>query len=297
MRKFLRHLFIPHHTNNHRAKVLHLESLLSLVLVLVIFNFGLRAVYRGFPDILGYATDIRVESLLSETNQRRQALGMSSLALNQSLSQAAARKAQDMFSHNYWAHNSPLGKTPWDFIVASGYRYTLAGENLAKNFSDSHGVIEAWMNSPTHRDNILKSGYRDIGFAVVNGSLNGEETTLVVQMFGTSAAPIAALPQVRPAILEEASKTEEQLPLWSPPPAVESAFAAVTKKPLFNIPTVTRDTVFLFIGVLLGVLVVDAWLTARRHVVRLTGHNLAHILFLGALLLGINALQYRGSLL
>ena len=44
--------------------------------------------------------------------------------------------------------------------------------------------MTAWMNSPTHRDNVLRKDFTEVGFAVVDGTLGGEQTTLVVQMFG-----------------------------------------------------------------------------------------------------------------
>ncbi|MCX6791822.1 MAG: CAP domain-containing protein, partial [Candidatus Gottesmanbacteria bacterium] len=176
----LRHFFIPHQTNNHRAKALHVDMLLAYVLLFALFNLGIRAAHKVMPDILGYATDINVQQLLADTNAKRQEAGLSPVTLNNTLSVAAANKAADMFVKNYWAHNSPAGATPWDFITGAGYHYTVAGENLAKNFSTSGGVVDAWMASPSHRENLLKAGYRDVGLAVVNGTLAGEETTLVV---------------------------------------------------------------------------------------------------------------------
>jgi len=145
MQHFLRHFFLPHHSNNHRAKALHIDSLLCYVLLFAILNLSIKIIHRDFPSVLGYATDIRVDALLASTNAKRISLGLNPLKLNATLSQAAAAKAQDMFSHDYWAHNSPQGKTPWSFIVNSGYKYTIAGENLAKNFSTSGGVVDAWM--------------------------------------------------------------------------------------------------------------------------------------------------------
>lgn len=277
---------LPHQSNNHRAKALHADSLLCYVFLFAIFNFSIRIIHREFPNVLGYATDIHVEQLLSDTNNRRTAQGLSSLRLNSLLSQAAAAKAQDMFTNNYWAHNGPEGKTPWNFIVNAGYRYTIAGENLAKNFSTSSGVVEAWMESATHRDNIVKPGYTDIGFAVVNGVLNGEETTLVVQMFGAGGAEIAQnLPPVQPMVLPKAAATEEVL-----------SQIAVISKPLFNIPTVTRDVAFLFIGLLIGVLAIDGIVVSRKRIVRIAGHNMAHILFFISLFVALTIVK-RGVLL
>ena len=289
LRRTLHHLFLPHHTNNQRAKVLHIDALFGYVLLLMIFNLGLRTVHHKLPSVLGYATDIHIEQLMAATNAERTAAGLPVLEFNATLARAAAAKAEYMFKKGYWAHNSPDGTVPWDFINAAGYRYTLAGENLAKNFSNSEGVVAAWMDSPTHKENILKSGYREVGFAVVNGILNGEETTLVVQMFG-APQPFAqaAGPAQTPAL--------EITPAASASTVVAVAGQAVQKNPVIDIPTVTRDVGFVFMGILGGVIAVDAAVVRRRRLVRLTGHNVAHILFLAAIVfvsLGIS----RGSLL
>jgi hypothetical protein len=276
----LRHFFIPHQTNNHRAKALHVDMLLVYVLLFALFNLGIRAAHKVVPQVLGYATDINVQQLLAGTNAKRQEAGLTPLTLNTALSVAAANKAADMFSKNYWAHNSPTGTTPWDFVTGAGYRYTVSGENLAKNFSTSGSVVDAWMASPSHRANLLKSGYRDVGFAVVNGSLNGEETTLVVEMFGATLGELAVsapTPAARQVVVPEEA-------------------ASVMIQPLFNIPTVSRDLVFAFVGILMGVLLVDAWIASRRRVVRIAGHNIAHILFLSALFILISGVS-RGRLL
>jgi hypothetical protein len=298
---YLLHFFIPQHTNNHRAKALHIDSLLVYVLLFALFNLGIRAVHKAVPDVLGYATDINVQQLLAGTNAKRQEAGLGPLTLNSTLSVAAANKAADMFAKNYWAHNSPTGATPWDFISGAGYHYTVAGENLAKNFSTGGGVVDAWMASPSHRANLLKSGYRDVGFAVVNGTLNGEETTLVVQMFGATPGELAAAaptPPTQPVVVpEEAASANVPAPAVQPvqQPAV-SGFQSVNTQPLFNIPTVSRDLVFAFVGILMGVLFVDAWVASRRHAVRIAGHNIAHMLFLSALFILISGVS-RGRLL
>jgi len=289
MRHFLKHFLLPHHSNNHRAKALHIDSLLCYVLLFAIFNLGIRIIHREFPNVLGYATDIRVDALLASTNDERASNGLNPLKLNATLSQAAAAKAQDMFTNDYWAHNSPQGKTPWSFIVNSGYRYTIAGENLAKNFSTSGGVISAWMASPTHKDNIIKPGYQDVGFAIVNGILNGEETTLVVQMFAAGGSPIAVNPPVETVIPEVASSVEE------PQISVQGAGSSIFK-PIFNIPTVTRDIAFMFMGLIIGVLILDGLVVSRKQIARVAGHNMAHILFFVAFFIALTMVR-RGVLL
>lgn len=316
--RMLHHWLVPHEGNNHRANALHHEALFAYVLLLAVFNLGIRFFHAKAPDVLGYATDIRVEQLLDATNARRKEAGLETLTLNNSLSQAAAAKAADMFAHNYWAHNSPLGKTPWDFIISVGYRYTLAGENLAKNFETSSGVVDAWMNSPTHRDNIVKSGYREVGFAVVNGILSGEETTLVVQMFGaTNAAPIVQIPKAQaaaPAPAERVPAAKEITVVPTEPaaqaePVVErpliallpsftpnTSFGQVITTPKINITALTSNVALVVVGLLIGLLAVDAFVVKRKRVVRLVGHNLAHIMFLGTIIISGLSLV-RGSLI
>lgn len=306
IRKTLHHFFIPHHGNNHRARALHTDALIVYALVFTMFNLTLRIVHFAYPDILGYATNIHVQDLLAQTNAKRAEAGLSPLQLSDQLSAAAAGKASDMFANGYWAHVAPSGKTPWDFIVGAGYNYSLAGENLAKNFQDSAGVVAAWMASPTHRDNIVKAGYQEVGFAVVNGVLNGEETTLVVQMFGTQAgdriaAAPEAPPETTPAPIAQAAPAQEA-PVREPLPvetevntpialarsdiggqyiqSLPSSFVSAKTSPLINISTLTRDVTLVFTGVFVGVLLLDMWVVARKRIVRVTGHNIGHIAFL-----------------
>ncbi len=96
-----------------------------------------------------------------------------------------------MVENNYFEHFSPSGTTPWDFIESAGYNYQLAGENLAMDFSTNEGVNRAWLNSPSHAKNILNPDFKNIGVAVIEGQLEGHETTLIVQMFGLKDAGIS----------------------------------------------------------------------------------------------------------
>jgi len=187
---FIRKLFVPKEENNFRSRALHTDFLTYYLVFALLLTVSFKRL--NLNNVLGFATDITVEKLFTLTNEQRQKKGLNNLSYNDKLSNAAAKKANDMFAKNYWAHYGPDGESPWDFILDSGYKYEYAGENLAKNFLFSSGVINAWMNSPTHRENILKPEYSEVGFAIVNGILNGEETTLVVQMFGKPLSPTLA---------------------------------------------------------------------------------------------------------
>lgn len=301
MRRLLRHFFTPHSSNNHRAKALHPEFLLCYIFLFALLNFSIKFIHAQYPEVLGFATDIRIEELFNLTNVERKNAGLEPLKLNATLGRAAQAKASDMFSNNYWAHTSPSGKTPWEFITSSGYKYRLAGENLAKNFSTSDGVMVGWMASPTHKDNIVKDGYHDVGFAIVNGVLNGEETTLVVQMFGTSDAVSVAPENVisfsEPALTQNAvtlpipQKTADQSILERETASVLQAIDSVVITPAVNIPSVTRDAVFLFIGLIIGVFILDEIIVTRKKVTRVTGHTIAHVAFLIALAIALMAIR------
>jgi hypothetical protein len=144
----------------------------------------------GKSAVLGYATDMSIQSLLDDTNQQRISNGIGALALNGQLDNAAQAKANDMSARDYWSHNTPDGQTPWTFMTAAGYDYQLAGENLAYGFATASDTLTGWMNSPGHRANILNGGYTEVGFGYINiANYQGSgPETLVVAMYGTPAS-------------------------------------------------------------------------------------------------------------
>lgn len=187
MSNFLRHLFLPHHSNRHKAKLLHHSTLL----ILTVLFFAATLIVSGLSQhtgksVLGIASNVTAQDLLTLTNLKRQENGLPPLVMNAELTQAAAGKAEDMFTKNYWAHVSPDGTTPWVFIKNAGYNYLYAGENLARGYTTSADVVNAWMASPEHRQNMLSPNYHDIGFAIQEGNLTGDETILVVEELGST---------------------------------------------------------------------------------------------------------------
>lgn len=157
----------------------------SKMLLLSIATISLCLAMFIQPVSAIYATDINVADLHSLANQEREKVGLALLSLSNQLSEAAQNKANHMIANDYWDHYAPDGTTPWSFIEDSGYDYKTAGENLAEGFSYSSDVVAGWMNSPTHKANVLKDSYVDVGYAVLNGTILGEKTTLVVAMYGT----------------------------------------------------------------------------------------------------------------
>lgn len=156
--------------------------MLGLALVteaLLIGNLALRQ--AGLP----FLAAVVQSEMVDYTNEVRTAEGGGFLAENALLTAAAYAKAADMASGGYFAHVGPDGKQPWEWLQEMGYDYRAAGENLAVRFVDSRDVVDAWMNSPAHRANIVKPMYTEIGIGVAEGVYKGERATYVVQYFGT----------------------------------------------------------------------------------------------------------------
>lgn len=284
---FFHHLFIPRESNNHRAKILHHQSILVVIALLLSLQLTFSLVRQQFPQVLGVSSSISAGELLSLTNLKRQEQGLSTLVFNDQLNVAAALKASDMFAKGYWAHNAPDGTTPWYFIKKAGYSYTFAGENLARGFDKSMDVIAAWIASPSHRENMYSKNYTDIGFAIADGKLLGEQTTLVVEMFGSKALPTVARQSSPPVVRSNTAPSRPQ-PLRQPAFVPSQSLGAYTiAKPLVDSSTLAQRIAVFLLGLFLTVLLVDMIVIERRKIVRLVGHNVDHIVFLSMILIMI----------
>jgi len=227
---------LPVRDNNYHPYILR-PFAFSIILSLIVLQpllYNLTTVHKFHP--VSYATDVTSNEILSLTNQQRSSNGIASLRDNAQLDQAAQAKATDMFAKNYWAHNSPTGATPWSFILDSGYQYSAAAENLAMDFLTSNAVLDAWMGSTEHRTNILNGAYSDVGIAVLNGTLQGEQTTLVVAMY---AAP---LHKVAPVVSHTSTPTPTATPAATPASHPVSAPPAVTPPATSSPPTPSPNT-------------------------------------------------------
>lgn len=278
-------------------------------------------VKTNFPSVLGVSSNVSTQELMILTNEKRQESGLGPLTIDDRLSQAAAGKASDMFSKDYWAHDAPDGTTPWDFIKGAGYNYIYAGENLARGFNSAQDVVNAWMASPEHRQNMLSSNYQNVGFAVATGKLSGEDTVLVVEMLGSTnlaGAPIAKEPakSVAVAIVSQppgassesvASPTPIAQLVISPTPLVPQAspisnpkglvIGAVSKvTPLINSQTFSSISAKIVLSLFIFVLILDMTVIERKKIVRFVGHNLDHVFFFSLMFL-IIIILVRGSVI
>lgn len=187
-------LFLPHKRNNFHPHLLRNKSLGVFLVALTLLKIGVVGVEAFKPISEAKSSEITVSTIYSLTNQSREENNLPDLTYNLKLEAAAQSKADDMLAKGYFAHETPDGKTPWDFIIAQKYSYLAAGENLAIDFVQAEDVNDAWMHSPGHRANILNKNFEEIGVGISNGLFQGHRATFVVQMFGTpSVEPVASL--------------------------------------------------------------------------------------------------------
>jgi uncharacterized protein YkwD len=136
---------------------------------------------------------------LELVNQARAAHGLSQLELGRDLDEAAQSHAQDMLRRGYFSHTSPEGKDVQDrYVAAGGSRWELVEENIAKCEGCAPPVTEAtvewlqegWMNSPEHRENILRPGLSRFGFGIAAEEGKG---LYAVQTFAGPGTPREAV--------------------------------------------------------------------------------------------------------
>jgi uncharacterized protein YkwD len=116
------------------------------------------------------ARGMSAEALVEAMNRERAAAGLGPLRLNATLSAAAGDRIHDMFSKHYFDHISPDGVDPFVWVERRGYDYREIGENLAVGYPTASGVVDGWMHSTGHRENVLGRDFDEIGIAIADGS-------------------------------------------------------------------------------------------------------------------------------
>lgn len=165
--------------HNHKKSFGHLLYVTGAFLLLFTTTF-----MQPIKSVVANA--LSPSEIISQTNETRKRLNKQELNINQNLMSGAQAKAEDMAKKQYFAHFGPDGQTPWEYFEKSGYNYEVAGENLAITNESSQKVIDGWMNSTTHRDNLLNNKYTDfgIGIAYFGDYQSHKNTTVVVAFYG-----------------------------------------------------------------------------------------------------------------
>ena len=181
----IKHHFIPSEENVYRPHILRKPWLIFFLAIILtaegVFVFDLVA----RQSALDYLAAVLSGEVVALTNVERAQAQVRQLSENTALTMAAQAKAEDMAAKGYFSHVGPDGTEPWEWVRAAGYDYRYAGENLAVRFNASSDVVNAWMASPSHKANMVKPVYTEIGVGVAEGIFQGQPATYVVQYFGT----------------------------------------------------------------------------------------------------------------
>lgn len=159
-------------------------------------NFWLISILMVFfllPNT-AYFSSISEQDIIDTTNEIRNNLGLNKLIPNTLLIAAARQKANDIFKYQSFQHNLN-GEKFSSWVKKTNYEYYYVGENLAINFTTSEKVIDAWLDSETHRKNIVNENFKEIGVAVVDGEFQNKKTTVIVQIFGS---PLSEIKNITP---------------------------------------------------------------------------------------------------
>lgn len=161
-----------------------MHSTRRLLIIITLCLYGLQL----FSPPTVYAVPLNPSILLSLINLARTNQGILPLHPVPSLDQAAANKAQALNEQNQFSHNVNQ-QPPWVYFDQVGYRYALAGENLAQGFSSETAIIDAWLNSPSHAANLLSPDFTHSGIGIATDTNNN---SIVVHLLA-SPLPIEAV--------------------------------------------------------------------------------------------------------
>jgi len=198
--KAIKKIFFPCQENNYYPYFLKKNFLNFYFLFFLFLKFFSIFLVLFFSQSVFFAL-ITKEQLIELVNQERAKHNLPPLKENYLLEKSSFLKASDIFKNNYFGHWNPQGVSPWYWFKLAGYDYLAAGENLAIGFFDSKEVFDAWMDSFSHRANILNPDFKEIGIWVQRGYFNGKETYLVVQHFGKPKREILGVSEKKEEIL------------------------------------------------------------------------------------------------
>ena len=160
--------------------------LAAFVIALTVTTFTYQLPYENSGT---QVTAIVPVNLVKLTNQVRTEQGLNNLTTNEQLNLAAANKVKAIFANQYFSHTGKNGEKFSSWIKEAGYtNYEIVGENLALGYFDQQAMMDAWMASPKHKENIVSPLYKEIGMAAATGNFHGKNTTIVVQLFGEQIA-------------------------------------------------------------------------------------------------------------
>lgn len=217
----LKHYLIASPQNNYRPWILSKTALVCFCLSV----WWLRLFMPGYVEVGNTAEGLDPADLMTRINLERTNRFLPALVYNPKLTTAAGIKSQDMIDRDYFAHVDPDGNYVWPVIEAQGFKpYKALGENLAIDFTNPQALVNAWMNSPGHRANIINDKFTDQGMAAVLGEYQGRESYLVTNLFGALFEPetVAVANTATPTVNNIPQSAQQPEPSPTPRPAVQA---------------------------------------------------------------------------
>lgn len=214
--------FIAQEENDFRPPILSYKAFVIYGLILLLLRLFLG-------NLATHGATVDSKTLMDLINFERQQRNLNTLVTNTKLVSAATSKSQDMIDRDYFAHIDPEGNYVWYRVENAGYApYKILGENLAVDFSSSEGMVKAWIDSPSHRANLLHQDFADQGLAALWGDYQNRYTNLTTSLFGTLSSiksqvsvptPPAPLPATQPSPIPIPPPVQQPTP--APTPASE----------------------------------------------------------------------------
>jgi hypothetical protein len=195
MKKTFKKYFISHKANNYHAHLLHTKRAIFYSFVFVLTKGILFAFVLFLPVGVFVLPDVLAEEqrqIRALTNQLRQDKKLAILSEANKLDLSAQNKAEDMATNNYFAHSID-NKSLSTWLQGVGYKYEVAGENLAVGFNSAEDILAAWQKSPTHYANLIDPDFKDLGIGLAGGIYKDQPTVFIAQHF---AAPVAVAKEV-----------------------------------------------------------------------------------------------------
>lgn len=236
----IKDFFIPHAGNNYsphalrpKRVIFHAAAALAVKAVVVFFVASYPLLAWMTPDVAAGEG----QKIIALTNELRTSLSLRPLKENTKLDMAAAKKVEDMFINQYFAHVSPRGLDLEHFLALAGYKdYATVGENLAMGYSSAAEAMAAWKKSPTHYANLTDENYSQIGVGLAGGSYSDVDTVFIAQYFGLPNSFVAVAPKLAAAktTAETSASTGEKAVLSEKTNATDTTPKKVAQAPLLT---------------------------------------------------------------
>jgi hypothetical protein len=241
----LKNFLFANNSNDYHPGILKTSSIAGIIALFVIYHI-ISSIF--FPVAKTVASDLTVGNILEAINRERSIRNLLTLNPHDALSRAAQIKSDDMISRNYFSHTDPEGNYIWPTITSQGYTpYLQLGENLAIEFYNTESLVSAWMNSPTHRANIVNEGFKDQGMGLAFGNQNqAQYFSAITNTFGAlitskKTTPPPPAPSPAPIAKNPPQPVAKPAPLPTTPPPVVVVTPPVALPPAPE-PTTKQNT-------------------------------------------------------